>query len=170
MAHPILSAAIERWPVAGAFTIARGAKTHVDVVVAEIAQDGQIGRGEATAIYYHGESAESVAAQVRALAGAIACGAGRAELPALIRRGAARNAVDCALWDLAAKRSGRPAWELAGLAVPRALVTAFTISLGTPEKMEADARATAGQSATNPRNTTGSLAGRISSHGCSVAS
>ena len=138
-----LSAHIERWPVAGAFTIARGAKTHVDVVVAEIARGDAVGRGEATAIYYHGESAESVRNAVLALVGPIAQGAGRAELAGLIGRGAARNAVDCALWDLEARVSGMPAWQRAGLASPRPLTTAFTISLGEPARMEADAQSAA---------------------------
>ena len=140
-----LTARIERWPVAGAFTIARGAKTHVDVVVAEIAAGGHVGRGEATAIYYHGESAESVAAAVAAVAGAIAAGADRAAITALMPRGAARNAVDAALWDLDARRTGRPVWALAGLDAPAPLLTAFTISLGDPDRMEADARAAAGR-------------------------
>ena len=138
-----LHASIERWPVAGAFTISRGAKTHVDVVVAEILDGDHVGRGEGTAIYYHGESAESVLAQVRAEADAIASGLTRAELQTRLPRGAARNALDCALWDLEAKKSGVPVWKLAGLPEPRSLVTAFTISLGDPDKMEADARASA---------------------------
>lgn len=140
---PRLTARIERWPVAGAFTIARGAKTHVDVVVAEIMADGLVGRGEATAIYYHGESAESVAAAVGAMAGAIAAGADRAAIATLMPRGAARNAVDAALWDIEARRSGRPVWALAGLNPPAPLLTAFTISLGDPDRMEADAQAAA---------------------------
>ncbi|AGH50963.1 mandelate racemase/muconate lactonizing protein [Sphingomonas sp. MM-1] len=140
---PRLSARIERWPVAGAFTIARGAKTHVDVVIAEIAADGHVGRGEATAIYYHGESAESVAAQVMAAADAIEAGADRAAIQMLMPRGAARNAVDAALWDLEARMTGRPAWAIAGLAPPAPLLTAYTISLGEPARMEADARAAA---------------------------
>ena len=134
---------IERWPVAGAFTISRGAKTHVDVVVAEILDGDHAGRGEGTAIYYHGESAQSVLAQVEAQADAIANGLTRAELQIRLPRGAARNALDCALWDLEAKRSGVPVWKLAGLPEPRSLVTAFTISVGAPERMEADARAAA---------------------------
>ena len=138
-----LHAQIERWPVAGAFTISRGAKTHVDVVVAEIADGDHVGRGEATAIYYHGESAEGVLAQVQAQADAIAGGLTREELQTRLPRGAARNALDCALWDLQAKKTGMPVWKLAGLPEPVSLVTAFTISLGQPEKMEADARASA---------------------------
>jgi len=138
-----LNAQIERWPVAGAFTISRGAKTHVDVVVAEIVDGDHVGRGEGTAIYYHGESAESVLAQILAERGAIAEGLSRRELLTRMPRGAARNALDCALWDLEAKKSGVPVWKLAGLAEPRTLVTAFTISLAAPERMEADAHAAA---------------------------
>jgi L-alanine-DL-glutamate epimerase-like enolase superfamily enzyme len=143
MSAPALTARIERWPVAGAFTIARGAKTHVDVVVAEIAADGQIGRGEGTPIYYHGESAESVLAQIDSQRDAIAAGLSRDALQTSLPRGAARNALDCALWDLEAKRTGVPVWRLAGLAEPRPLITAFTISLADPARMEADARAVA---------------------------
>ncbi|KQX18529.1 MULTISPECIES: N-acetyl-D-Glu racemase DgcA [unclassified Sphingomonas] len=138
-----LVARIETWPVAGSFVIARGAKSHVDVVVVEIAEGDHIGRGEATAIYYHGETAQSVAVQAEAMAGRIAEGANREELLHEMPRGAARNAIDAALWDLEARRTGRPAWALAGLAAPGPLQSAFTISLGEPGKMEADARAAA---------------------------
>jgi L-alanine-DL-glutamate epimerase-like enolase superfamily enzyme len=136
-----LSARIERWPVAGAFIIARGVKTHVDLIVAEIEEDGLVGRGEATPIYYHGESAETAVQAIEKVRAAIEGGACRAELADLMGRGAARNALDCALWDLEAKRSGVPAWQLAGLDAPRPLTTAFTISLGSPDRMEKDARA-----------------------------
>jgi len=138
-----LHAQIQRWPVAGAFTISRGAKTHVDVVVAEIVDGDHVGRGEGTAIYYHGESAESVLAQVLAEAQAIEDGLTREQLLIRMPRGAARNAIDCALWDLEAKKTGVPVWKLAELQRPQSVVTAFTISLGEPEKMEADARAAA---------------------------
>lgn len=140
---PRLTARIERWPVAGAFTIARGAKTQVDVVVCEITAAGVTGRGEATAIYYHGESAESVSAAIAGVADAIADGADRAAIRSLMPRGAARNAVDAALWDMEARQSGRPAWRIAGLAEPAPRLTAFTISLGDPARMETDARAAA---------------------------
>jgi len=135
-----LHAQIERWPVAGAFTISRGAKTQVDVVVAEIMDGDHVGRGEGTPIYYHGESAETVLADVLGQADAIAGGLTREELQARLPRGAARNALDCAFWDLEAKRSGTPVWKLAGLVEPAPLVTAFTISLADPARMEADAR------------------------------
>jgi len=135
-----LTARIERWPVAGAFTIARGAKTHVDVVVAEVSADGITGRGEGTAIYYHGESAESVLAQIEGQRDALAGGLTRLSLQSVLPRGAARNALDCALWDWEARKTEVPVWQLAGLAEPKSLVTAFTISLADPAKMEADAR------------------------------
>lgn len=138
-----LSARIETWPVAGQFTIARGAKTLVDVVVIEIEEGGWTGRGEGTAIYYHGETAESVAAQALAVASAVGAGAERADLLQLMPKGAARNAVDCALWDLEAKKEGRPVWALAGLNRPMPVQSAFTISLADPARMEADARAAA---------------------------
>ena len=143
MTGPRLTARIERWPVKGAFTIARGAKTHVDVVVAELAGEGVNGRGEGTAIYYHGETAEGVLADVLAQADAVAAGMGREELQSRLPRGAARNAIDCAWWDWEAKRTGVPVWQAAGLAPPRPLETAFTVSLADPDAMEAAARAAA---------------------------
>jgi len=140
-----LAARIERWPTAGAFVISRGAKTDVDVVVATVAEGEWRGRGEATAIYYHGETAESVREQILEMTGHIADGAGRADLLTLMPRGAARNAIDCALWELDAKRCGIPVWRLAQLEEPRPVVTAYTISLGDPDRMEADAKAVAGK-------------------------
>jgi len=140
-----LAARIERWPVAGAFVIARGAKTEVDVVVATLADGETRGRGEATAIYYHGETAENVRDQILSVAGAIGEGASRADLLTLLPRGAARNAVDTAMWELDSKRCGVPVWRLAGITEPKPIVTAFTISLGEAAKMEADAKAVAGK-------------------------
>jgi L-alanine-DL-glutamate epimerase-like enolase superfamily enzyme len=140
-----LAARIERWPVAGSFVISRGAKTHVDVVVATVAEAEWRGRGEATAIYYHGESAESVREQILDMTGAIAEGATRADLLTLMPRGAARNALDTALWELDGKRCGLPVWRLASMEEPRPVTTAFTISLGDADRMEADARNAAGK-------------------------
>lgn len=140
-----LIARVERFPVRGSFVIARGAKTHVDVAVAEIADSGRIGRGEATAIYYRGETAESVVAAILAQADAIAAGASRAELLGLMPAGAARNAIDSALWDLEAKASGRRVWEMLGLPTPRPLLTAYTISLGDPATMAVAAAAAKGR-------------------------
>ncbi|PZU11073.1 MAG: dipeptide epimerase [Sphingomonas sp.] len=141
--HRTLGAHIERWPVRGAFTISRGAKREVEVVVARFDENGAVGRGEATAIYYHGESAASVLETIVSHRTDLEAGLDRMALQEMLPRGAARNALDCALWDLEAKRSGVPVWRLAGLPAPRPLETAFTISLGAPERMEADARAVA---------------------------
>jgi len=138
-----LEVAIERWPIAGAFTISRGAKTHVDVVLTTIVGEHGTGRGEATPIYYHGETPESVVAQIESVRTEIQAGSGRSSLQQLLSRGAARNALDAALWDLDAKESGRPAWQLARLPTPSPLTTAFTISLGTAEQMKRDAAAAA---------------------------
>ena len=140
-----LTARIETYNVRGSFVIARGAKTHVDVVVAEIEDGAARGRGEGTAIYYRGESAAGVLAAVERQADAIAAGASRADLLELMPAGAARNALDAALWDLEAKQAGVPVWRTLGLPVPQPMLTAFTISLGEPGAMEADARAAAGR-------------------------
>lgn len=136
----LLSVTVERWPVAGAFTISRGAKTHVDVVVVELGHGPHRGRGEATPIYYHGETAQGC---VDALNAYIAGGGGldRASVRASMSRGAARNALDAALWDLESAVSGVPVWALAQLDEPGPVLTAFTISLGDPARMEHDARA-----------------------------
>ena len=113
--QPTLSARVERFPVRGSFVIARGAKTHVDVAVAEVSAGNHAGRGEATAIYYRGETAESVVAAILAQRHAIAAGATRADLLTLMPAGAARNALDAALWDLEAKASGRRSmWRCRG--------------------------------------------------------
>src|SRR6185369_4285696 len=98
-----LDVAIERWPIAGAFTISRGAKTHVDVVLTTIVGEHGTGRGEATPIYYHGETPESVVAQIESVRTEIEAGSGRSSLQQRLSRGAARNALDAALWDLEAK-------------------------------------------------------------------
>jgi L-alanine-DL-glutamate epimerase-like enolase superfamily enzyme len=141
----ILSARVERFPVRGAFVIARGAKTHVDVAVAHVSDGRHTGRGEATAIYYRGETAESVVAAILAQADAIAAGASRADLLGLMPAGAARNALDAALWDLEAKQAGRSVWQMLGLPQPRPLLTAYTISLGDPATMAAAAELAKGR-------------------------
>ena len=140
-----LTATIERFPVRGEFVIARGAKTHVDVVVATVTGGDAVGRGEGTPIYYRGETAASVLAAVVGVADAVAAGATRADLLGLLPPGAARNAVDAALWDLDAKRSGVPVWRTLGLPEPKPMLTAFTISLGEPGAMAAAAGAVAGR-------------------------
>ena len=138
-----ITAIVERWPVAGQFIIARGAKTYVDVLVVAVRDGAHVGMGEGTAIYYHGESAESCLAQIEAVIGALGdmtVQAAREAAQTALPPGAARNALDCALWDLEAKTAGLPLWQLVGPSeAPRPLQTAFTISLGDPAMMEADA-------------------------------
>jgi L-alanine-DL-glutamate epimerase-like enolase superfamily enzyme len=129
-----LSVRIERWPLERAFTISRGAKTEAIVVVAEL-DDGDRGRGEAVPYARYGETPEGVLAAIEALRPALRNGLDRAALQAALPAGAARNALDCALWDLEAKRTGRRAYELAALPLPKPLVTAYTISLADPESM-----------------------------------
>lgn len=137
----IISATVERWPVAGAFIISRGAKTSVDVVVCTVGDGQHVGRGEGTPIYYEGETAEACAAAINAYQGPLE----REALLEAMPRGAARNALDCALWDLEARQAGVPVWTLAGMQPPAPLATAFTISLNDPAQMEQDARAAAGR-------------------------
>lgn len=138
---------IERWPVAGAFIIARGAKRFVDVLLVAVSDGQHIGYGEGTAIYYRGETAETCLGQVEQVTGDLTPHdviTARDMLQSLMPPGAARNAVDCALWDLEAKQTATPLWKLAGLGRPPvALQTAFTISLGTPDRMSEDAAAAA---------------------------
>jgi L-alanine-DL-glutamate epimerase-like enolase superfamily enzyme len=134
-----LTVAVERYPIAGGFTISRGTKTEAVVVVAEIADGEHRGRGECVPYARYGETVEGVADAVAAMAPAIAAGLDRSALQGAMPAGAARNAIDCALLDLEAKRSGRSAAELVGVAPLRPLVTAFTLSLGTPEAMAAAA-------------------------------
>ena len=139
-----LEVAVERWPIAGAFTISRGSKTEAVVVVATVRCGPHVGRGECVPYARYGETVEAVAAALQAQAPALAAGAGREALQALLPAGAARNALDAALWDLQARREGRPVWALAGLPEPRAVTTAYTLSLGTPASMaEAAAKAAA---------------------------
>jgi len=138
-----ISAAVERWPVAGQFIIARGAKTYVDVLVVAVSDGTHFGLGESTAIYYNGETAESCLAEVEKVLPQLEpldADAARNAAQILLPPGAARNALDCALWDVAAKAAGVPLWRYAGLSTqPMPLVTAFTISLGEPAVMEAEA-------------------------------
>ncbi len=140
-----LAVRVEHWPIAGAFTISRGAKTQASVVVAELSDGQRRGRGECVPYARYGETVEGVADAIAALSGEIARGLDRGGLQQAMHPGAARNALDCAFWDLAAKRAGRPVHTLAGLPPPKPLITAYTISLGTPEDMAAQALKAAGR-------------------------
>jgi L-alanine-DL-glutamate epimerase-like enolase superfamily enzyme len=130
-----LSVRIERWPLAGAFTISRGSKTEAVVVVAELSDGTHRGRGESVPYARYGETADGIVAAIEAVRPALQQGLDRPALQQAMRSGAARNALDCAYWDVNAKAAGRRAHELAGLGPPAPLITAYTISLGTPAAM-----------------------------------
>ena len=131
-----LRAQIERWPIARPFTIARGTKNVAEVVVATIEDGAYQGRGECVPYPRYGESPAAVAHAINTYDGPLARDALLDALPA----GAARNAIDCALWDLAAKRSGQPAWQLAQLPAPQPVATAYTIGIDSAEAMAEHAR------------------------------
>ncbi len=133
----------ERFKVRGTFTIARGSRTHADVVLVEIAEGGAKGRGECVPYPRYGESVAGVLAQIEAQRALIEGGGSRADLARALPPGAARNALDCALWDLEAELAGKPVWRLAGVQAPKPVITAFTLSLGSPESMAEAARAAA---------------------------
>ncbi len=136
-----LNVAIERFPIAGSFVISRGAKTEAEVVCCTIEEDGHHGRGECVPYPRYGETPESVCDAISDAQTDIANGIQRADLTRLMKPGAARNAIDCALWDLEAKRAGRRAHQSACKMPPRPVPTAFTISLDEPNVMAAQARA-----------------------------
>ncbi|TCU11852.1 N-acetyl-D-Glu racemase DgcA [Rhizobium sullae] len=129
------------FPIAGTFTISRGAKTSADVITCILAENGKRGWGECVPYRRYGETMEGVAAQIEAARPLIEAGISGEDLLSAMPPGAARNAVDCAIWDLEAKRGGKSVAERIGLASPKPLTTAYTISLGEPEIMAAQARA-----------------------------
>jgi len=137
-----LSIAVERFPIAGTFTISRGAKTEAVVVTATISEGSATGRGECVPYARYGESVESVSAAIETVREKVEADCDRHALQALLPAGAARNALDCALWDFDAKRLGIPAFQMAGLHRLSPATTAYTLSVGTPESMgEAAAKA-----------------------------
>ena len=121
--------------LARTFTISRGSKTEARVLTVRITRGGVTGWGECVPYARYGETVDSVTAQIAALPDDVTPAALQTALPP----GAARNAVDCALWDLAAKQSGRRVWELLGQPAPQPAITAFTLSLDQPEVMRAQA-------------------------------
>jgi len=133
-----ISATMETWPIAGEFTISRGSRTETIVVVAEISDGTHTGRGECAPYPRYGETPQSVVAAI--MSADIALKPDRQKLRQAMPAGAARNALDCALWDLEAKRSGMRVAESCGHAAAKPVTTAYTLSLGTPETMREAAR------------------------------
>ncbi len=141
-----LTVSHDRFPFRELFAISRGARTEQHVVSVRLDADDSgssapscAGSGECTPYARYGESIAGVIADIEAMAAPLAAGLTRAQLQRALPAGAARNALDCALWDLEAKRSGKPVWQLAGLPRPHAVLTAFTLSLEDPETMRAKA-------------------------------
>ncbi len=123
------------FPLAQVFTISRGSRTEAKVLTVRISDGGVTGWGECVPYARYDETLDSVTAEIEGLPAKLT----REGLYDLLPAGAARNAVDCALWDLEAKKSGARVWDVAGLPVPGPEVTAYTLSLDTPEKMQAQA-------------------------------
>jgi len=140
-----LSVRIERWPLAGAFTISRGTKTEAVVVVAELSDGTHRGRGESVPYARYGETPDGIVAEIEAMRPALRRGLGCADLQSAMPAGAARNALDCAYWDVNAKAAARPVHELAGLVAPVPRITAYTISLAAPAAMAEAAERAAGR-------------------------
>ncbi len=120
----------------GTFTISRGSRTEAQVVTVRLEKDGKVGQGECVPYARYGESLESVCDQIEALRERIADGLDRIQLQDVMAPGAARNALDCAFWDIESKLSGQPVWQLAGLDPLGTVITAYTLSLEPPEKMK----------------------------------
>ncbi|WP_428030472.1 N-acetyl-D-Glu racemase DgcA [Ancylobacter sp.] len=136
----LLTVTPERFPIRGSFTIARGSKTEAAVVTVELRDGDHVGRGECVPYGRYGETVAGVVEQLTALEKLVAEGVRRTDLMALMRPGAARNALDCAMWDLEARRARMRVYEMAGLPAPLPVVTAYTLSLDTPKAMAEAAR------------------------------
>src|SRR5260370_8551889 len=141
----------DSWPLAKPFTISRGSKTVAEVVVAEISVGAVRGRGEGVPYARYGEPIDGVADALAAMSEAIAGGLDRDAMQDAMKPGGARNALDVALWDLAAKQSGGSVWALADIVEPQPVVTAYTLSLDTPQRMGAAAREEAHRPLLNPK-------------------
>jgi L-Ala-D/L-Glu epimerase len=131
------------WPLREPFVISRSTQTTCEVIVVHLADGGHVGRGEAVGVDYHGETIDSMRAQIEGVRAVIERGVNRRELAEILPAGGARNALDAALWDLEAKQSGKSVWELAGIPKPRTISTCETIGIRSLAEYEARARALA---------------------------
>jgi len=130
----------ESFALDGTFTISRGSRTEANVLTVTLSRGQHQGWGECLPYSRYDESMQSVTEQIRSLESEMRDGLTRDALQRLLPAGAARNAVDCALWDLEAKEAGKAVWQLAGLSEPTSVITAYTLSLETPDKMRASAK------------------------------
>lgn len=133
----------EVWPLSRPFRISRGVKTAAEVMLVQISEGACVGRGESVPYARYGESTTSVLAEIESVRAALEAGMTRQALQTALPHGAARNAIDCALWDLEAKLAGRSVAQMAGVAVPESIATAVTVSLAAPAEMGTAAAALA---------------------------
>ncbi|MHA1600071.1 MAG: N-acetyl-D-Glu racemase DgcA [Alphaproteobacteria bacterium] len=133
----ILTVRRESWPIRGSFAISRGSRTTAEVVIVELADEDShlVGRGESVPYSRYDETVDGVVETLEGFRDQVAHGLDRVGLQHILPAGAARNALDCAFWDLEAKRAGHRVWQLLGLSPPEPLLTAYTLSLGTAEAM-----------------------------------
>jgi L-alanine-DL-glutamate epimerase-like enolase superfamily enzyme len=136
----ILRAKIEHWPLVAPFRITGRTWERLDVLVVSLESNGLVGSGEAAGVYYKNDTPATMIKQIMGVRGKIELGQSRESVQKLLPAGGARNALDCAIWDLEAKVSGTGAWQIARLAQPKPLLTTFTCSADTPEKMAATAK------------------------------
>src|SRR5271155_642285 len=139
-----LAVRVEKWPYVTPFRITDYVFTGAEVVVVTLDDGDLTGRGEGDGVYYRGETTDSIARDIESVRGAIEDGATREDLQNLLPPGSARNALDCAMWELDAKRAGKPVWQLAGLPPLKPLLTTFTVGAGTPDEMAAAAKSYVG--------------------------
>ena len=135
-----LTAEIERWPLVAPFRITGHVWQTIEVIRVEVRSNGMIGRGEAAGVYYRGDSPASMLADIERVRPNIEAGSSREAVQTLLPPGGARNALDCALWELEARLTGRSVWQAVGLEAPRPLLTTFTCGADTPENMAATAK------------------------------
>lgn len=135
-----LRVSVEPWPLVTPFRIAGYTFESIDLLMVELEKDGVVGRGEGAGVYYKKDAPAGMKQTIESLRGAIERGIDRQALQQLLPPGGARNALDCALWDLEAKLSGRPVWDRADVGSPRELVTTFTCGAEDPDVMVATAR------------------------------
>ncbi|MBS0419950.1 MAG: dipeptide epimerase [Proteobacteria bacterium] len=137
-----LTVSVEKYPLKEPFRITDYTMEDTELVIVTLERNGHRGRGEASGVYYRvGDDIPGVVRQIEAVRSRVEAGITRQALQELLPTGGARNALDCAFWDLEAKETGRAAWQIAELDRPRALLTTFTVGANSPEKMAADARA-----------------------------
>lgn len=136
-----MHAVVERWPLAAPFRVTGYEWTFLDVIVVTLECRGSVGRGEAAGVYYRKETPDSMLAQLESVRRAVEGGVDRVSVQKLLPPGGARNALDCALWDLDARLTGNSVWKMADIGEPKPLLTTFTCGADTPEAMAATALA-----------------------------